>query len=186
MASQQEEIPHRNLMKPSTEYEWDRNKKYIQKFTHKPKGVWYQIRDEGSKWGKRASFEWGDRLYDLDIDTSNILVINTYEELVAFHEKYYKVYQILGKISYSHIDWIRIANEYSGFEINNYYKIKYDDNFDDFNMDYGWFYFMDFSSGCVWDLDIIKNITYWGEYKHGCDCDYGCDECDGKPETIRY
>jgi hypothetical protein len=66
------------------------------------------------------------------------------------------------------IDWAKVYSVYGGIEIKNYYSIKVDDfnhSYDEFvkgsNEDNlsNWIEVLDFSSGCIWNLDIIKEVS---------------------------
>ena len=63
------------------------------------------------------------------------------------------------------INWIGVSNIWGGIEIKNYYKIRREFlkeiNLQKLSKDYEWFYDLDFSSGCVWNLDIIKDVSYF-------------------------
>ena len=80
-------------------------------------------------------------------------------------------------ITFVYILWVKVAKQYSGFEVNNFEdimnhisKLK-EKNGEEFDImipsdNFYWFYTLDFSSGCVWDLSKVKNVEYFGEYKY--------------------
>ena len=80
-------------------------------------------------------------------------------------------------MTFVYILWKKVAKQYSGFEVNNFEDImnhisklkeKNGEEFDIMtpNDDFHWFYRLDFSSGCVWDLSKVKNVEYFGEYNY--------------------
>ena len=125
----------------------------------KPRGLWYGFGDEWIGWLKMEMPEWwGETQYAYKIfpDTSNILVINTREELDDFIKNYY------GEKS---IDWVKVAQVYDGFEIPHYRK----EGFRQIvftspeREKYMWVYAMDISSGCIWNPKAIKTIKPFGK-----------------------
>ena len=78
-------------------------------------------------------------------------------------------------MTFVYILWEKVAKQYSGFEVNNFEdimnyisKLK-EKNGKEFDImipsdNFYWFYTLDFSSGCVWDLSKVKNVEYFGEY----------------------
>ena len=55
-----------------------------------------------------------------------------------------------------------MAKDYGGFEIKNYKKIDEElRKENNYFKKYSWFYTFDFSSGCIWDLTLIKNIEFF-------------------------
>ena len=111
----------------------------------KPNGLWYGF-------GR----EWLDLLmHDLERDiskhyiyfvkitnSSKILRIHNKEGMISFVEKYY--WKPL-------IDWRRVANDYSGIEINPWQGKLYREMS---NM--SWYGTWDVASGCVWDTSCIE------------------------------
>lgn len=116
---------------------------YKQRITFKPEGLWFGFGTFWIDWVKDEMPEWiKDGIYKLTIDTSKILVVDS---LSDFHKKYnVKLYgHAIG------INWLRIANEFSGIEIPSYQR--------DFRLasDYLWYYGWDVASGCIWDKSAL-------------------------------
>ena len=198
-------LPYRNTIKKSKDFKLNKNMKYKNFFDIKPNGFWYQINNCAQK---RSTLDWGKHIYKVDVDTSNFLKINNYNDLVKFTKKYrlkkkfvmsYNSSNSLNSLNLSkkkinkvssnskikpnkkkymtfvYILWEHVARKYSGIEINNFEgimnhiaKLK-EKNGKEFDImipsdNFYWFYTLDFSSGCVWDLSKVKNVEYFGEY----------------------
>jgi len=161
-------LPYRNTVKHNKKFNLNLNYQYKQKkFDLKPRGFWYQIKNYLFKWGE---FDWGNYIYEVKIktnrltnfnqkDKNKILVIRDIDDLIKFDKKYGIKCSNMGFIS-----WSNVENNYGGIEIKNYEKILKDigkiKNYDD---KYTWFLSIDFSSGCIWNLDIIREINYFGK-----------------------
>jgi hypothetical protein len=123
---------------------------YAQISGDKPHGLWYGFGDEWIDWTETAGPERkGEYIYEVDIDSSNILQIKDYPEIARFTKEYGSSKQIIpGKIF--SIDWSRIEYKYDGIEINPYlYHARLDDKF-------LWYYSWDVASGCIWNLEKVK------------------------------
>ena len=92
------------------------------------------------------------KIYQLDIDESKILIIDSIKKVKEFTEKYGSN-KIIG-----FIDWKKVMKEYSGFKCCPYKldKIIWE------NEKYIWFRTLDCASGCIWNPNIISNIRYGG------------------------
>jgi hypothetical protein len=124
--------------------------------SYKPNGLWYQINDSWEEWCKYEMPQWlgaGSRAshkINLEIDKTNVLVIQTLEEFDSFHNKYCSLHPFLNRSTY--INWERVSEDYDGIEITNYlYERRHDSNSE-------WYYTWDIASGCIWNTDIIKMI----------------------------
>ena len=148
-------LPYRNAIKKTKNFKLDKDKKYLLREQMKPNGFWYQFKNSGLGWD---NLDWGKHIYKLDIDISKIYSITDEKELIEFHNQY------CDKINYT-IDWKDFSKYYSGFEIKNYINIRKKIGNDELYKKYPWFITFDFSSGCIWDLDVINNIEYFGKYK---------------------
>jgi len=120
----------------------------------KPIGIWYDIDNSWTEWCKRNMPDWTYKNhFELDIDESKILIIDTKEKLLDFDKQYSiplsnRIGSIIGNISV--IDWTSVSNKYSGIEISPY---RYDCRFGLF-----WYYGWDVASGCIWNFDCVKEI----------------------------
>lgn len=122
------------------------------KFWHKPEGLWYALNNEWIEWCNGNQPEWiKSNNIDIEVDLSKILVIETIDQLKYFSDKFSN--EIAFKIK--HIDWKKVSDQYSGIEIQNYHEMKWNKRFNFFTAT--WFYGWDVSSGCIWDLSIIKS-----------------------------
>jgi hypothetical protein len=116
---------------------------------YKPKGLWYGINGGWREWCENESMDWVYKNnFLVEIDTSNILVINNYQQLVGFSNKYFMNYHGLLR---EFIDWERVSQEFYGIEIYPYIWQA--------RLEFTWYYGWDCASGCVWDKRAIKNIT---------------------------
>lgn len=119
----------------------------------KPKGLWYQIDGSWKEWCDMEMPDWAYRItheYELELDMSNMLVIDTPEKFIAFSNEYSRDYDE-GRIYHNkYIDWPLVASRYTGIEITHY--------FHQFRMDpeHHWYYPWDLASGCVFDISIVK------------------------------
>lgn len=156
-------LPYRNHM--------DRKRKdkildirYNNDIDYKPDGFWYNIKDS---YFKNPTTNFGDYFYEIVLktkslsninneDKNKILSINNIEDLNIFNNKYKTKF---GK--HTIIKWYLVAENNGGIEFKNYLKIikilrKDKNNF----YKYSWFYGFDFSSGCIWNLNIIKEKNF--------------------------
>jgi hypothetical protein len=154
-------LPYRNTIKLTKKFSLDRTKVYQQSIDMEPVGLWYQFLN--SHLTEFGELSWGKHIYELKINTKCVYRINNVKELEKFNKKYGILY---GKAKYPFINWVNVSKDYCGIEIKNYSTIKMD-----IRKLYGrkyiwtnllWFSIFDFSSGCIWDLDAIKNVSYWG------------------------
>lgn len=119
----------------------------------KPTGLWYTC---GNDWKKFVEQDMGygdignkySHAYELEINKSKMLVIDTPKKFLAF-DKEYSVPDPQGHDPV--IDWARVAKKYEGIEICPYFY--------EFRMDYFWYYSWDVASGCIWGKSGIKNLT---------------------------
>lgn len=125
----------------------------------KPKGLWYGFGDEWIGWLKSEMPEWWDEAqyaYKVIPNLSNILVINTREELDQFIDTYN-----VGR----NIDWVKVAQDYDGIEFPTYSKNRFRNlafsGAD--HMKYMWVYSMDIASGCIWNPNGIKSMKAFGK-----------------------
>jgi len=140
----------------STDVEFlDLHKKYVQTNDwKKPNGLWYQINNSWVnlcvKYNKDAelhkikphyAFEIKNYNIKINVDLTNVIILDTRDKVIEFSEKY-------GNGEFF-INWIDVANDYKGIEIPNYKNVNF----------YKWMNGWDISSGCIWDLSIIRNYN---------------------------
>ena len=137
------------------------NKKKIKNNGLKPVGLWYGFDDSWYNWcydNEMPSFISNMNVYKLKIPRNlNILKIKTKKDLITFHNEYFKddktIYNNLKKIipetEYKLIDWVKVKKNYDGIEFYPYIKTLIDK--------YYWYYSLDCSSGCIWNLENITS-----------------------------
>lgn len=119
--------------------------------TFKPNGIWYQIDGSWESWVSIEMPDWlveNNNKYELDIDMSNVLVLDTLDKMYSFNTKY----KVLDgeRLLFESIDWNRLSLDYDGIEIPFYmYSLR-------MNADFHWYYSWDVASGCIWNTSIIK------------------------------
>jgi hypothetical protein len=127
-------------------------------YTGKPLGFWYSFGDPWIEFLKNdmPSEYWENAkyLYKVFPKMDKILVINTEEELYKFTRDY-RINN--GNNGDNYIDWIKVSENYSGFEMP-----KYDDNgFRNLHTkgrQYMWVYSIDIPSGCIWNADGVQKL----------------------------
>ena len=163
-------------MKSNADFVLDKNHVYDTDcyLSHKPNGLWYQIKMSIYDWG---SMSWGDYMYALDINESSyatidddidesskdkILKIDTFEAL----EKFVQIYRKEPIASLDYINWSKLSKIYGGIEFDDYLTVKsgiYRKTALEDGIYYMWFTTIDFDSGCIWNLDIIKGFKFYKE-----------------------
>lgn len=163
MESDAVKLPYRNTVKTTNDFVFKKSiantkKIYKQEDPYKPRGLWYQIKDSLFKWGE---INWGKHIYEVKIDTKCICKISNFKQLEEFHNKYGEVFS--KKHGLETINWKKVTKEYCGIEIINYNKIIHSLTKKNSFGKYSWFYLFDFNSGCIWEVDAVKKVEYWGE-----------------------
>lgn len=161
-------FPYRNIIQRTKDWKFDKNVKYNDG-PLKPDGLWYEINNCFLSYPHCWK---GDYMYKIEIDTKCLYSISTFEELKRFQRKYATIRWIylLSKEKsdkFYFIDWGKVSEKYCGFEVKNFRKIKkqikesykYHTSYMN-NRKYNWFYTLDASSGCIWDLTAVKNVSY--------------------------
>jgi hypothetical protein len=187
MSSTAQKLPYRNIIQRDNKFELDKTKIYKNKSRLKPSGLWYQINNSHET--EFGVLFWGEHIYELVLDAKCVCQITNLSGLIKFNKKYGLDFTFKDEISENkkkrakeldihiieedetiksgHIKWDILAKEYCGFEIKNYSKIKKKllakVGYDGCMSQYLWFFSLDFSSGCLWKLDAIKSIKYWGK-----------------------
>ena len=134
----------------------DLTQKYDQgKLDFKPTGLYYSIGHAWREWCESEMPEWVKPWnFYLYMNNSKILLITNTHQLREFCDKYMKKFF---KYTYL-IDWHEVSKSYSGIEFQRYNNLKYMSNRGDDYAKYLWLYGWDVSGGCIWDLDVIKNV----------------------------
>lgn len=131
----------------------------------KPKGLWYQINNSWEDWCKYNMPQWlgesnrGAYKVNLEIDKTNVLVINTLEKFDSFRDIYCSKHPYRPFDVESFINWERVAQQYDGIEITHYlYERRLYKNCE-------WYYGWDIASGCIWNTNIVKVVGEITEVK---------------------
>lgn len=117
----------------------------------KPQGLWLA---DGDDWRDVCDIGigCGEHKYEVVVDMTDILVIDTVDGLVEFGEKYINS-------AYRKVDWSLFFKSYKGIYVKNFHRIKYDIlKLDPLALiKYSWFIALDVSSCCVNDTSCIVN-----------------------------
>lgn len=112
----------------------------------KPIGFWYEIDNSWEEWLGGNMPHWFKERYNykfkIEIDFANILIIDTPEKFIKFHEEFSGNER--PNDPYPQIDWQLVSQLYDGIEITNYlhqFRMEYK---------YNWYYSWDVASGCIW------------------------------------
>lgn len=129
---------------------------YIQQH-FKPSGFWFSKDKEWLEWCLEESMFIGENsyCYQLDIDMKNFIQIDTFDKLIQFQE----LYEQKHGINKNYIDWNKIKEKYDGIFFDNYKQIKLECNKLRLLNKLIWFYGIDVSSGCIFNVDCIKGFT---------------------------
>jgi len=138
-----------------------KEKKYSSQIgNYKPTGLWYSIGDtweEFIQWKYQYKYEviLQQDCYTVNIDEVNPLKILQISPLTMkqFHDKYKINMELSGSNVLSFIDWNIVQEKYGGIEFVEYDNTSFMGNFE-----YLWFLTIDISSGCIWNLKLIKEI----------------------------
>ena len=138
----------------------------------KPHGLWYCY---GNDWVESGIREVHPYTFKLDIDFTDILVIDSHKKLWEVIDKYSaSIGKELSEITV--LSWEAVAKDYKGVDIPNYCRWwKHRDmnayaeemrGFSGFGLTSPqtiediycttWYTAWDFNSGCIWDLSAIK------------------------------
>lgn len=119
----------------------------------KPNGLWYDIDGDWISWCLAESPNWiRPYIYEVILDESKVLKINTIEEFEVFEDEYsirdntFSNFGIVNCIDY--INWLRVREKYGAVEITPYFWDK--------RLESYWYYSWDCASGCVWDSAIVQ------------------------------
>jgi len=114
----------------------------------KPFGLWYGMGSSWIKWCLTEMPHWLSKyVYAIELDTSQILMMNSEQDLLKFTGKFYS------EGYSSDINWATVAEQYNGIEINPYIWESR------LSIKTRWYYAWDVASGCVWNNASILDIT---------------------------
>ena len=117
----------------------------------KPHGIWYSCGLDWIDWVRVEMPDWlSPHVYKLDIDKRTMLLVQTERDLLNFDRRYGFSPPGGGRFSQM-IDWEAVADEYDGIEICPYRHESH--------LSLSWYYTWDVASGCVWNPDIILEVT---------------------------
>lgn len=135
------------------------HKKYDQRDSLKPNGLWYSFGCEWISWCLSEMKDWvGNYSHEVEVEYENIMVLENEHDVINFQKTYGEEKKYLGcsNSSFFQIDWKKLSGDCSGIEIRNYPDI-YPDLVRAENIQRTlWFSSWDVSSGCVWDLSKMK------------------------------
>ena len=122
----------------------------------KPKGLWYAIGNEWIDWVRSEMPHWeGDYIYKLDLNSTKILFLETYDDIEKFTRKY-KIDIDYSGVDVFDINWKEVSENYSGIEISPYQSSVRHKML--------WYNGWDVASGCIWKKDGIESIVKIKKY----------------------
>lgn len=152
---------------------------YQPEYYIKPNGFWYDINNMGAKYGQmnfgkyKVEVLFNEKLLTRDLDinkyTNKILLLDNLDNILKFNKLYsiIKKDKIPSNLSFTnnegqdgynihtYIKWKTVSKHYAGIEFRNFNELKpkinlnFNDNF--------WYTSIDFDSGCIWNLKMLKN-----------------------------
>ena len=122
-----------------------------QRVSDKPIGFWYGFRTSWHKWCRSEMPRWiiGSDYEVIVPSHLNILVLNSHADIFNFTDEY-KINEKESFLENFQIDWVDVAEEYDGIEIEPYQHICRMD------AQCRWYYSWDVASGCIWNA---KDVT---------------------------
>ena len=93
--------------------------------------------------------------YQLDINMENFIVIDEIDKLIKFQYEY----GIKEGYFKNYINWAKVKEKYDGIFFDNYQKIKLECNKHNKLHELIWFYAIDVSSGCIFNVECIKCLA---------------------------
>lgn len=132
----------------------------------KPEGLWFTY--DKNRW---EEFFYSDNTenyftYEITIDTSKLIKLDSIEKIDSFNEKYgsegsifkqnYETIQEAYNLIWTSPNWMDVKRDYDGIEFPNFEELS---NYIDFdNVKNHWLTFIDVNSGCVWNSKSIINF----------------------------
>lgn len=121
-----------------------------QEVSFKPKGFWYACGDAWLRFAKGEGLGVGKYLYEIEINDSNVLKLNTAKQLEDFTEEFSPNGKDAELLKGMFIDWPKVAEKWDGIELCPYVSEK--------RYSLGWYNTLDVASGCIWNKKAIKKI----------------------------
>ena len=119
----------------------------------KPDGLWLSVKGSDPDWREWCAMEQFytfkepvGYVHQVDVDLSNVLILDSYEKLKGFH----KTFSGAGTIERNRVKWDIVARHWKGIVIAPYQwraRLSY----------IGWYYGWDCGSACIWDTSIVSN-----------------------------
>lgn len=169
-------FPRRNFADTKV-VDFDYTRTYKQSCQTFAEGKWYSLGDAWQRWGEVGK---GSYLHRLVLkrgvlgtlqhrDPNKVLVLQNRNEIMEFNRQFGCRYH-----RFSFINWAAVARDYAGIEFRNYERIvkrfrrenkrkqralpRQTKWVDHFNL--LWYYSVDVSSGCIWNLDVVRTVEY--------------------------
>jgi len=121
----------------------------------KPHGLWYSINNEWLDWCCSEMPDWkAQNIIKIEIDEKNMLIIASEEDFRWFKRNFFKPSSQKHDLGF--VQWNKVKTIYDGIEIQNYHAIKDANRFSLPGLDDLWLCTWDVSSGCIWNLKVIK------------------------------
>lgn len=124
-----------------------RTVKHQSPYRLKPFGLWYSFGKTWLQWCKDNNFGPEYKFaYKIDIDKTNILLLQTPEDIDNFYDKYHSQ---LDPFNF-HLNWQEVAKTHKGIEMPIYHE--------DCRYKHLWYSAWDIASGVIWDATAIRSI----------------------------
>jgi hypothetical protein len=117
---------------------------------------WINLLKKGTSTKPMPTYE-----YTMNVDVSNVIILNTYKDIKNFTEKYMSAtkYVILEDAFHDAIDWNKVKKDYSGIYIKNPNIKKAKD-------EYLWYKSFEICSAAIWDKKAILEYSDPIKIKH--------------------
>ena len=121
----------------------------------KPRGFWVSCDgdDDWADWCRSEDFHTAGLAVRTTIrlkPEANVIMLKSYEDILAFTEKYGKPSRYSSYASA--INWAQIAEEYDGIIITPYiWQARLE-------MGTSWYYTWDCASGCIWNTSVLEIV----------------------------